>query len=170
MTEYRITGVDVKLTTGWEKNLDLVGLASYIGDSCVDTAKRIVPVDTGALKGSLRYDVASGGSATEASVMYSANTYYALYVEKGTINTRPQPYLMPALRPGAHAALREWKPGKRKAMNSGKTITAKEAGMERAGRVNAVKNYRSQASKNLAKAMGQQNLREAQRELKKLMD
>ncbi|MGL4754252.1 MAG: HK97 gp10 family phage protein [Aeromonadaceae bacterium] len=56
------------------------------------TAKDIVPVDTGALKQSIKYDV---GANSEVSI--GSELDYAVNVEYG-IGQRPQPYLEPAVR------------------------------------------------------------------------
>lgn len=54
-------------------------------------AKRIVPVDTGALRNSIQYTKISD---LEAEV--GTNIEYAPHVEFGTIKQRAQPYLTPA--------------------------------------------------------------------------
>lgn len=142
-----MTTVEVQETQGWMAKLNLPGLGSYVGDAVADRAKQIVPVDTSALKGSIRYDTVES-SWTLVRMVISANTYYALYVEKGTILTRAQPYLMPALKPGVQAALKAWEPGEKKPANSGKTITAEEARRSRTGAVEVQKRRDAKAAKN----------------------
>ena len=158
MYELAVTSVEVKETQGWMARLNLPGLASYIGDAVADHSKQIVPVDTGALKGSIRYDVTEA-SWTLARVEISANTYYALYVEKGTYKMSAQPYLLPALKPGVNIAFRAWKPGKKKPMNSGKTITAREAAASRTGAVEVQKRRDAKAAKTAQRASTTANMR-----------
>lgn len=57
-------------------------------------AVRIVPVDTGRLRASIRTEV-SGNTIT-----LSAGTDYAEYVEFGTFKMNPQPFMRPAVRLG----------------------------------------------------------------------
>lgn len=135
MTELAVLDVRIEQAPNWRAHLDLPGLASYIGFECAGEARERAAVDTGAMKGSIRYDVDTDSTATNATVEYSANTYYAIYVELGTRLMIAQPFLLPALRPGVEAALRKWKAGQRKAMASGATITAKEAATSRVGAV-----------------------------------
>ena len=59
-------------------------------------AYRLVPVDTGRLRASIRVKIDDDGFEL------SADTPYAAFVEYGTIRQRAQPYL----RPGFDAALR----------------------------------------------------------------
>ena len=66
---------------------------------CADIARADVPVDTGALKGSI--GVQRGGTYT-ASVTASAP--YAAMVEYGTSKMPPQPYMLPA----AHRAAEDF--------------------------------------------------------------
>jgi HK97 gp10 family phage protein len=53
-------------------------------------AKAIVPVDTGALRDSIHVE----GGGLDVAVI--ADTYYAAYVEFGTVLTPAQPYMTPA--------------------------------------------------------------------------
>lgn len=135
MTELVVLDVRMEQTSSWRRELQLEGLASYIGDECAEQSRKFVPVDTGALKGSIRYDVQDGATSTDARVEYSANTYYAIYVERGTARAPAQPFLLPALKRGVDAALRAWRPGRKKPMKSGRTITAKQADRSRTGAV-----------------------------------
>ena len=61
-----------------------------IGELIVKSAKEIVPVDTGALKESITYEV-DGNSVTVGSPLN-----YSVYVELGTSKMGAQPYLRPA--------------------------------------------------------------------------
>ena len=56
-----------------------------------DDAKRLAPVRTGALKASIRANVRGDHAEIEAGVRYSS------YVEEGTSDTAPQPYMRPAV-------------------------------------------------------------------------
>jgi HK97 gp10 family phage protein len=59
-------------------------------------AKRIVPVDTGNLKNSIRSEL-DEIEATRVTAVTGTNVEYAPYVELGTGRQRPKPYLRPAL-------------------------------------------------------------------------
>jgi len=54
-------------------------------------AARIVPVDTGRLRASIRLEIEGN------TIRMSANTDYAEFVEFGTVKMRAQPYMRPAL-------------------------------------------------------------------------
>lgn len=60
-------------------------------DAVCESAKSMCPVDTGALRSSI--SVSTDGNRAEIS----ANTDYAAYVEFGTSQMAPQPYLVPSL-------------------------------------------------------------------------
>lgn len=62
-----------------------------IGQASVGYARGIVPVDTGALRDSIDFDVDG-----DAVAVY-ADTPYAAYVELGTSMHAPQPYLGPSV-------------------------------------------------------------------------
>jgi HK97 gp10 family phage protein len=66
------------------------------GNKIADTAREIVPVDTGTLRDSIVAEtpVMTGN---EIRCVISANTYYAIYVEMGTWKMAARPYLKPAL-------------------------------------------------------------------------
>lgn len=57
-------------------------------------AKQVVPVDSGALKGSIGTSSKDGGM----TVAIGTNLEYAPYVELGTSKMRAQPYLQPSLQ------------------------------------------------------------------------
>ena len=59
------------------------------------TAKKLAPVDTGALRNSIGSDVIDLDDAVQGVVGPTVN--YAGYVEYGTSRMSPQPYLNPAL-------------------------------------------------------------------------
>lgn len=63
-----------------------------LADEVADDARRIVPVDTGLLRSSIRV-----GAVTPRSARIHADAPYAAYVELGTRHMRAQPYLRPAL-------------------------------------------------------------------------
>ena len=62
-----------------------------IGERAVGYATDIVPVRTGNLKSSIAYD------ADDRMVIIGSDVTYASYVEEGTVNMRPRPYLRPAI-------------------------------------------------------------------------
>lgn len=62
-----------------------------IGERAVSHATRIVPVRTGNLRSSIAYD------ADDRQVIIGSDVTYASYVEEGTVNMRPRPYLRPAI-------------------------------------------------------------------------
>lgn len=68
-------------------------------DAVCNNAKSICPVDTGALRDSI--SVSAAGNRAEIS----ANTDYAAYVEFGTSQMAPQPYLVPSLIGNSGAVL-----------------------------------------------------------------
>jgi HK97 gp10 family phage protein len=55
-------------------------------------AKRLCPVDTGRLRGSITHT-----QMDEDTEVIGTNVEYAPYVELGTTRTRAQPYLRPAI-------------------------------------------------------------------------
>ena len=73
------------------------GMTKTMAD-CVVRSKRIVPVDTGTLRNSLKIidfpKTASDG--TVSGTWGSANVNYALWVEIGTSRANAQPYLRPS--------------------------------------------------------------------------
>jgi HK97 gp10 family phage protein len=72
----------------------------------MDGAKRLCPVDTGTLRGSINVSVEEGGLAATVGT----NVAYAPYVEYGTRRMAAKPYLRPAadeVRPHFEAAMRE---------------------------------------------------------------
>lgn len=60
------------------------------------TAKAAAPVDTGHLKNSISTDITGGASATSIAAEVGPTAEYGIYVELGTRNMSPQPYLGPA--------------------------------------------------------------------------
>lgn len=62
----------------------------------VNLAKRMVPVRTGTLQGSLRFQPAALEGDTMVGYWGSFDVNYAIYVEMGTIHMRARPYLLPA--------------------------------------------------------------------------
>lgn len=62
-----------------------------IGERAVRYATEVVPVRTGNLKSSIAYD------ADDRQVIIGSDVPYASYVEEGTVNMRPRPYLRPAV-------------------------------------------------------------------------
>lgn len=62
-----------------------------IGLTAEGYAKKKCPVDTGRLRNSISH------ASTEDTAYVGTNVEYAVYVEMGTVNTKPQPYLKPAV-------------------------------------------------------------------------
>ena len=108
MTELAVTAVEFQETPGWRSQLDLDGLAAHIGEVHVEESEKVVPVDTGRLKRSLKWELLSGSSGSEAEVEVSANTFYAIFQELGTRLMAAQPYLLPVLVQSTRRALRDW--------------------------------------------------------------
>ena len=69
-------------------------IVSNLGAVALTEARNKVPVDTGALKGSLTLEVERNGDQSSATV--GSNLEYAPSVEYGTSRQSPQPYLKPA--------------------------------------------------------------------------
>lgn len=67
-----------------------------IGQIGENTAKRLVPVDTGRLRSSISWRL--GQTATGLFVEIGTNVEYAAFVEFGTRYMSAQPYLVPAVR------------------------------------------------------------------------
>jgi hypothetical protein len=65
-----------------------------LAEKGVETAKELVPVDTGALRDSI--EIQSIDNA-DNSIKYGSDLGYAYLIEKGTRNTPAQPYLLPSL-------------------------------------------------------------------------
>ena len=66
-----------------------------------DLAQQLAPVDTGELRGSIR----AAGSRLSRTV--KARAPYSLYVEFGTSDTAPQPFLYPASDRGEEQLLKD---------------------------------------------------------------
>lgn len=69
-------------------------IVSNAGAVALTEARNKVPVDTGALKGSLTLEVDLNGDTPSATV--GTNLEYAPAVEYGTSRHRPQPFMRPA--------------------------------------------------------------------------
>lgn len=70
----------------------LVAALEEVGLVAEGYAKRACPVDTGRLRNSITHIVDEGGKCA----VIGTNVEYAPYVELGTRNQKPQPYLKPA--------------------------------------------------------------------------
>lgn len=69
-------------------------------------ANRLVPVDTGQLRDSITIDLRENSIVAEED--------YAVFVEFGTINQSPQPFLGPAARQAFKDGIRRLKDGSRR--------------------------------------------------------
>ena len=96
--EEKLSNLDVKLSRALDEALE------EIAEKIRDDAKSLVPVDTGALKKSIRIEkkeklqvsiVAGGGGVINPRTGREVD--YAGYVEFGTSHMSPQPYMQPAL-------------------------------------------------------------------------
>jgi len=105
--EDKLSGLDVKLTNALAEALD------EIAEKIRDDAKSFVPVDTGALRKSIRVEkkgklevrVAAGGGGV-INPRTGREVDYAGYVEFGTSRASPQPYMQPALEKNRDEILR----------------------------------------------------------------
>lgn len=86
----------VTFTPNWEENIDTSKFLDAIGETVADTARRLAPVDTGELKGSIGYATAPNEGKLGA-VRIFATADHAEHVELGTSRTPAQAYLRPAL-------------------------------------------------------------------------
>ena len=62
-----------------------------IGQTVENTAKQLVPVDTGILRASISHE------QKDTSVTIGSNVDYAVYIEKGTRHQAAKPYIEPAV-------------------------------------------------------------------------
>jgi HK97 gp10 family phage protein len=75
-----------------------------VSDSILDTAfksqavmQRLVPVDTGLLKSDIQIKVRKDNNREYIVDVGPMNVRYAMYVEYGTVRTRAQPFIRPAV-------------------------------------------------------------------------
>lgn len=95
-----VTGGDqvIKNLSSLERAIvrEIVSACEAVQSEVMNTAKRLVPVDTGHLQGSIQPGgIKITNDNVEATVV--ANAEYASFVEHGTRKMRAQPYLTPAL-------------------------------------------------------------------------
>jgi HK97 gp10 family phage protein len=80
-------------------SLEARAVSHDYADKMVKEAKRLVPVDTGTLRQSIRVTPdTEAGRARIAAAGIEAEAPYAGFVEFGTARMRPQPYIRPAVR------------------------------------------------------------------------
>jgi len=105
--EEKLSNLDVKLSRALDEAL------KEIAEKIRDDAKGFVPVDTGALKKSIRIEkkgklqvsiVAGGGGVINPRTGREVD--YASFVEFGTSRMSPQPYMQPALEKNRDEILR----------------------------------------------------------------
>ena len=85
-----LTKIRTKLPDACEE-----GLTKIANDIIIKEAKRIVPVDTGRLRDSIKVD-----STSPTEVKGGTDVFYAGFVEFGTARQRSQPYFRPAIDKG----------------------------------------------------------------------
>ncbi|MFS0736935.1 HK97-gp10 family putative phage morphogenesis protein [Sphingomonas sp. 1P06PA] len=66
------------------------------GEVIASRAKELVPVDTGALRDSIEVQLPSGNAPTAIVGAREPQGFYDNYIEFGTVNMPPQPFLRPA--------------------------------------------------------------------------
>lgn len=92
----------------WTNNAPLVNVMAkglrIVADEIISDARRVVPVATGRLRSSIGLQVPPSQEGNRVTATIEATAPYAAYVELGTKNTRPRPYLGPA----AEAARRKY--------------------------------------------------------------
>ncbi|HEY1119887.1 MAG TPA: HK97-gp10 family putative phage morphogenesis protein [Acidimicrobiales bacterium] len=102
-------GIRVGVEAAGEFRLNRQALADFLGtpdgpvaaelqrraNSVERRAKRLCPVDTGRLRASITNALEKDPEGVSAVI--GTNVEYAVYVEFGTGDTRPQPFLRPAL-------------------------------------------------------------------------
>ena len=93
MSAIQIRVIDNSQAFTRAKNEATLAILNMIGNNAVQNARTYVPVDTGALRDSIGYEI------SDRSVILYADRPYAAYVELGTSNENypVQPYLQPAV-------------------------------------------------------------------------
>lgn len=93
-----MTKMDDKAFKKWLKQTE-TGIAKELKNSLAEhtanlcgLAKEFCPVDTGYLQKSITFEIQAGGTIGK---VYTS-TYYARFVELGTVYQYPQPYMKPA--------------------------------------------------------------------------
>lgn len=91
--------IRVTLASGWK---DALARESHPEreaaiDRAADTARRLCPLDTGRLVGSIAGEADQTSMAMRLSAGNDIDITYAAYVELGTRHMHAQPYLRPAL-------------------------------------------------------------------------
>lgn len=80
-----------------------VGGLDTFGEAILEAAQEGAPVDTGALRESLRME-SEGHDAAPTVVAIGSDLDYSVYQEMGTYKMKAQPYLRPAIAAGVDAA------------------------------------------------------------------
>lgn len=94
-SQLRDLGIEITLDTDEVSPKTEAGMTK-IGYDIEATSKVLVPVDTGTLKSSIHTDVHGGAGQGFVEVEVTASTDYADYVEYGTSEMSPQPFMNPA--------------------------------------------------------------------------
>ena len=80
---------------------EMAGAVTASAVRAADTARRLVPVDSGALQRSIAHETAG------LKAVVSASAPYAGIVEYGSSRSLPRPFMLPAAREGRDALLQE---------------------------------------------------------------
>lgn len=86
--------MEIRMNPRWQDELDLHDSVEAVAQRVTADAKAHAPVDTGALRDSIQYELA--GSGPDVSARVGSDLPYAAHVELGTSTQAPQPYLRPA--------------------------------------------------------------------------
>lgn len=77
---------------------DIDGTMSRLADEMLNNSRRIVPVDTGRLKASLKKEeLTNTDTLSKKKYRVGSDVEYANYVEQGTTKMAAQPYLTPQI-------------------------------------------------------------------------
>lgn len=97
----------VVMADGWEAKLrePTMDVLARLGVDIADDARAACPIDTGALKESIYTQMRDDGEAVRVGADAKArgddgvelDYTYSIYVEMGTRNMHPEPFLRPAL-------------------------------------------------------------------------
>lgn len=121
--EFHIASVKIEWAADWKKRCKPENMLAFMGSEVRDGMHGSAPEDTGSLKKSLRWDTFK----EDLEVEISANTYYALFVERGTSRNRAQPYILPGLLKEGRTCLARYNPQTAYDLAAGPTMGPEEA-------------------------------------------